>query len=49
MIPGFSTVYRNPHPDTLSFLNFFLKVGEGATTVASGTLSATFPTIAKSI
>jgi len=41
-------VYRNPHPDTLSFLNFFLSVGEGSPTVASGPLSSTFPGLAKS-
>jgi len=41
LISGFSTVYRNPHPDTLSFLNFFLNVGEGEP------LSATFSTLAK--
>jgi len=39
-------VYRNPHSDTLSFLNFFLSVGEWPLTVSSGPLSATFPTIA---
>ena len=41
-------VYRNPHPDTLSFLSFFLNVGEGSPTVASGPLSAAFPGLAKS-
>ena len=46
MLSGFSTVYRNLHPDTLAFLNFFLNVGEGPLTVASGPLSATFPTVA---
>jgi len=29
------------------FLNFFLNVGEGPPTVASGPLSATFPTLVK--
>jgi len=38
-------VYRNPHPDTLLFLNFFLNVGEGPPTVATGPLSPTFPTL----
>jgi len=41
-------VYRNPHPDTLSFLNFFLNFGEGPPTVASGPLSVTFSGLAKS-
>jgi len=41
------SVYRNPLPDTLSFLNFFLNVGEGPPTVASGPLSATFSGLAK--
>jgi len=41
-------LYRNPQPDTLSFLNFFLNVDEGPPTVASGPLSATFPTLVKS-
>jgi len=40
VISGFSTVYRNPHPDTLLFINFFLNVGEGAPTKTSGLLSA---------
>jgi len=40
-------VYRNPHPYTLSFLKFFLNVGEGPPTVASGRFSATFPGLAK--
>jgi len=47
VISGFSIAYRNPHPDTFSFLNFFFNVGEGSPTVASGPLSATFPTLAK--
>ena len=37
-------VYRNPHPDRLLFLNFFLNVGEE---VSSGPLSATFLTLVK--
>jgi len=42
------SLYRNPHPDTLSFPNFVLNVGEGPDpTVASGPLSATFLTLAK--
>ena len=40
MISGFNTVYRNPHPNTLLFKNFFLHVGEGAPAVTSGPLSA---------
>jgi len=39
--------HRNPHPDTFSLLNFFLNVGVGPPTAASGPLSATFPTLAK--
>ena len=46
MIPGFS-IYRNTHPDELSFLSFLLNVGGGPLTIASGPLSATFPTLAK--
>jgi len=42
---GFSTAYRNPHLDTLFYINFFLNVGEGAPVVTSGPLSATFPTL----
>jgi len=38
-------VCRNPHPDTLIFLNVFLNVGEGPHTVASEPLSAMFPTL----
>jgi len=38
-------VLVNSHLDTLSFLNFFLNVGVGLSTVASGLLSATFPTL----
>jgi len=45
---GHVVVYWNPQTDTLSFLNFFLNVGEGTPTVASGPLSATFPGLAKS-
>ena len=44
VISGFRTVYRNPHPDTLSFLN----VGEAPSAVASETLSSTSPNLAKS-
>ena len=40
-------LYRNPHRDTLLFLNFFLNVGERSPSVASGPLSATFPTLAQ--
>ena len=40
-------VYGNPHPDKHSFLNFFLNVGGGPPTIASGPLSATFPTLAQ--
>jgi len=39
-------VYRNPHPATFLFLNFFLNVGKGPLTVTGGPLSATFPTLA---
>jgi len=45
VISGFSTVYSNPHPDTLLFINLFLNVGEGTPTMTSGSLSATFPTL----
>ena len=40
-------MYGNPHPDKLSFLNFYLNVGGGPPTIASGPLSATFPTLVK--
>ena len=40
-------IYRNPHPDTMSCLIFFLNICEGPPTVASGPLSATFLTLAK--
>ena len=45
MFFGFNIVYRNPHPDTLLFINFFLNVGKGVPAVTSGPLSATFPTL----
>ena len=48
VISGFSRLYRNQHTDTLSFLKFFLNVGEKPPTVASGPLSATFPGLSKS-
>jgi len=36
-------VYRNPHPDTLSFLNFFLNVGKGPLRWPVGLFQLRFP------
>jgi len=37
-------LYRNPHPDTFSFLNFLLNVGEGPPTVSCvGLFELRFP------
>ena len=41
VISGFSI--KNPHPDTLSFLNFFLKDGEGPLRWSVGLIQLRFP------
>jgi len=46
VIPGLSTVYRNPHPDTLLFINFFSEYWRGGPYSDQwASFSYTFPTL----
>jgi len=47
VLSGFSTVYRNPHTDALSFLNFFLSFGEAPLRWPVGHFQLRFPPLLK--